>query len=184
MNEAVENSTQVDTSAIHAPEAGGEFLHNPETWIIFAFTAFMLLAAKYLWPMIAKGLDARATTIRDQLEQASRLRAEAESLLIATQKKQAEMLKEAENIITTAQQDAAVIRARAAEDLKLALDHRTQQAQEKISRAEAEAIQHIRERIIDSATNTARELISTRLQGVAEDPAIAKAIRAIEQQVH
>ena len=129
MNEAVEKTAQLDASAIPTPEAGADFLHNPETWIIFAFTAFVLLAAKFLWPMIAKGLDARAATIRDQLEQANRLRAEAEALLIATQKKQAEMLKEAESIITTAQHDAVIIRARAGDDLKLALDHRTQQAQ-------------------------------------------------------
>ena len=46
------------------------FYHDPKFWVAAAFVIFILLAAKYIWPKIAKGLDGRSAAIRDQLEQA------------------------------------------------------------------------------------------------------------------
>lgn len=158
--------------------------HEPVTWIAVSFVLFFALFTKFVWPTIAKSLDARADKIRDQLEQASRLRAEAEALLASYQAKQVEMLKESEAILAQAQKDAAELQARAAEDLKQGLERRAAQAKEKIARAEAEAVAQIRTRIIESATETARGLVAQKLQGGAEDPAIELAIQAIEQQIH
>lgn len=158
--------------------------HNANTWIAVSFLIFFALFAKFVWPKIAKSLDDRSDKIRDQLEQASRLRAEAEALLASYQAKQQEMLKEAETIIAHAQRDAAELQARAAEDLKQALDRRAQQAKEKIARAETEAVAHIRTRIIESATETARGLVASKLQSGAEDHAVTLATQAIEQQIH
>ena len=157
---------------------------NPEVWVAIGFTIFVVLAAKYLAPIITKGLDGRADKIRDQLEQASRLRAEAEALLATYKAQQEATLKEAEVIVATAKKDAENLRHRAVEDLKLALDRRAQQAQEKIARAESDAIAEIRTQLIDGATNAARGIIVEQLSSAKEDPAVAQALSAIERQIH
>lgn len=161
-----------------------EMLHNPETWITVAFVIFVGLVAKFLVPVIGKGLDGRADKIRDQLEQASRLRAEAAALLATYQDQHEQKLKEAEHLLAQTQKDVIALREQATQDLKVALDRRRQQAEEKIKRAETDAIAEIRLKMIEIATEAARQTISTQLQGQKEDPAVAKALAAIEQQIH
>jgi F-type H+-transporting ATPase subunit b len=158
--------------------------HNPEIWVAGSFVVFLALALRYLVPMMGHMLDTRAEKIRDQLEQASRLRAEAAALLASYQHQHEEKLKEAENMIVQAQKDAAALRAQAEQDLKTALDRRQQQAEEKIARAETDAIAQIRLRMIDIASEAARQIITTQLQSQKDDPAVAHALSAIEQQIH
>lgn len=145
---------------------------------------FVALVARYLLPKINKGLDGRADAIRDQLEQASRLRAEAEALLASYQREQQQLLKEAESIIEAAKRDAAALRETAAQELKLSLDRRAEQAKDKIARAEAEAVNAIRTRIIETATEKARVILAQRAAEQSEDEAVARAIAVIGQQVH
>ncbi len=159
-----------------------ELLHNPYTWITVSFVIFLAIFIKYVWPAIAKGLDARAATIRDQLEQAKRLRLEAEAFLAASQHQQKEMLKEAETIVANAKRYATLIRTRAAEDLKQSLDRRSQQAQEKIARAEADAVEQIRTRIIETATQSARATLAKETNTAQDAQSLAYALATIEQR--
>jgi F-type H+-transporting ATPase subunit b len=169
---------------IDMPPAMVSVLHHPYTWISLSFIIFVVLAVKYLVPVIGKGLDARADKIREQLEQASRLRADAQALLVTYQEQQQAMLTEAAAIIEAAKADAAALRARAAEDLTQALERRTKQAHDKIARAEIEAVTQIRTQIIEQATASAREMIRHHLEANHEDPAIANAIASIGRQIH
>lgn len=172
--------THSETGHVEAPSP----LANEYVWIGLAFVLTVVGIIKFLMPMINKGLDARSAKIRDQLEQAKRLREEAQQLLAQYQREQEEKLKEAEATIAAAKRDAAELRARAAEDLKQALERRSQQAQEKIARAEAEAVAQIRAQIIDTATEMARGMVADRLKGQSEDQAVARAIAAVERQIH
>lgn len=174
----------VTAAAEPAANATQAMLHNPETWIIVSFVLFVAIFIKLVLPAITKALDSRAETIRNQLEQASRLRAEAEALLADYQQKQQKMLAEAEALVATAKADADDIRARAAADLKLALARRTQQAEEKIARAEAEAIALIRRRMIETASTRAQELLSDPAHASqADTAALDRALAAIAGQV-
>ncbi len=174
-------SAHSEVAESHAPASP---LANEYIWIGLAFVATIVLIIKYLVPMINKGLDARAEQIRDQLEQAKRLRAEAQELLATYQREQESKLKEAEEILATAKRDAADLRARAGEELKQSLDRRAQQAQEKIARAEAEAVAQLRAEIIESATLMAQNMLAQHLERQSEDMAVGRAISAIERQIH
>ena len=185
---AAQNATAAPVEEVgHAPVDAAHdsaFLQSADTWIAASFIICVALAVKFLMPMIGRGLDNRAAKIRDQLEQASRLRAEAEVLLATYQKQQEELLQEAETIIAAAQRDAAELRKRAAEELKQSLDRRNQQAQEKIARAEQEAIEQIRTQIVETAITGARAKVSSQLQQQHDDQAVDRAIAAISQQIH
>lgn len=178
ISSAVEHAPAAEAAITHAA-----WLDNPITWIGFAFAIVLVLFARYLVPTINKALDARADKIRDQLDQANRLRAEAEALLATYQAEQESMLKQAEEIVATAKRDAAELRDRAAAELKQALERRSQQAQEKIARAEQEAIAQIRIRMIESATDAARTQLAEQASAT-DAQAVARAITAVEQQIH
>ncbi|MFZ4541380.1 MAG: hypothetical protein ACOYNL_06160 [Rickettsiales bacterium] len=186
VEKAVSNAPDNDTAGTGVIETTHEtpLLQDPVTWIGLSFVIVLVLFVRYLLPMINKGLDARGDKIRDQLEQANRLRAEAEALLATYEAEQETMLKEAESILSAAKSDAADMRARAGDELKQALERRSQQAKEKIARAEAEAVAQIRTRIINEATDAARTMLTEQAKGKSEEQAVARAISAIEQQIH
>lgn len=159
-------------------------LQNPMTWLGVSFLLFLVVFIKVALPKINAGLDARSAKIRDQLEQASRLRAEAEALLASYQSEREEKAKEAESIVTAAKAEAAEIRTRAEAELKLLVERRSQQALDKIARAETEATSTIRNQMIDIATAAASELIRSSLEkNPGNDNSIANAIKAIESQI-
>ena len=159
-------------------------LHSPDTWIATAFVGCIALALKYAIPALNKALDGRAETIRFQLEQAKRLREDAQALLASYQREREEKLKEAEAIIATAQRDAAAMRARAEEELNASVARRQKQATDKIARAEAEAIATLRTQMVNAATQATRTLVQEQLHAKAEDPAVTRAISSIAQQIH
>ena len=166
-------------------EEAASLLHNPELWVAVAFFIFAAVFLKFVWPVIMKMLDGRSAKIKHQLDQASRLRAEAEALLLAYQQEREEKTREAEAIVTAAKNDADALRARAEVELQQNLDRRSQQAIEKIARAEADATAFIRTQMIELASAAASDVIRTELEKSGkEDPSIANAIRAIEQQIH
>jgi F-type H+-transporting ATPase subunit b len=160
-------------------------VEQPDLWIGLSFVIFIVLAARYLWPMIGSSLDQRGSQIRDQLEQAARLREEAQALLASYEKERADKLREAESIVANAKAEADELRERAATELKQALDRRSQQAQERIARAETDALVAIRSQMVETATNAARDVITSQLANAPEsDPSIANAVDAISRQIH
>lgn len=165
-------------------EAAMQWYENPESWVAIAFAIFVFLFVRYLLPVIGGALDTRAAKIRTQLEQAAKLKEEAQALLATYEKQKKEAQKQAKEILATAKRDADAIRAKANEELKLALERRTKQAEEKIARAEAEATQSIRAQLIDIATEAARQVITDQLKDQKDDPAITRALASIERQIH
>ena len=188
MSEATttEHTQATGTEVGYAPEPSAlePVLRDAATWVAVSFVIFMVLIVRYLLPMITKGLDGRADKIRDQLEQASRLRAEAEALLASYKAQQEELLKQAESIIAAAKKDAAALRVSAAEELKASLDRRAEQAKDKIARTADEAVNSIRTRIIETATDKARAILAEQANAGSEEHMVSKALAAIEQQVH
>ena len=60
-------------------EAG--FFAEPRNWVLIAFLLFFILFGRKLWGALAGMLDARAVTVKTELEEAARLRREAEAML-------------------------------------------------------------------------------------------------------
>jgi F-type H+-transporting ATPase subunit b len=192
MEPEIQHSAE-QTIAAHPVEAVAEhatgqpvelWYQDPHFFVALAFVGFLLVFARYVWPLIATALDARATKIKGQLEQAAKLKAEAEALLKEYEKQKRAAQKEAKTLIEDARREAGNIRARGAEELRLSLERRTQQTQEKIARAEAEATARIRAQLVDIATEAARQVVVLELKDCKDDPAIIRAIASIERQIH
>ena len=139
-------------------------LQNPEFWVGVGLIAAIGLMLRAGAPkMIAKYLDDRAAVIAAELDQARKLREEAQALLADFRAKAAAAEKEAEVIITEARAEAARFAEESRATLKAQIERRAQAAQDKIHQAEAAAMNEIRALAADAATATAEKLIIARL---------------------
>lgn len=183
----VETAVEHIENVEHVEHAAGGFAAlaaDPSFWIAVSVALFALLFIRYIMPHITKGLDDRSSKIREQLEQASRLREQAQELLASYKAEQEARTREAELIVATARADAEAMREQAAAELAHSIERRKQQAVEKIARAEVEAIAEVRARMVELATAATMEIVREQLESSKEDPAIGRAIKAIEQQIH
>ena len=156
---------------------------SPTTWVAVAFALFMVLFVRYALTPITRMLDARGERIRAELAAAEKLRAEAEAVLASFKQRETEALAEAEALLKHAREEAELLKKQAADDMKAAIERRIAQANEKIERAEAEALSTIRGQIVDLAIAAARQAVADKL-AEGEDPTVAEAIGQIGRIVH
>lgn len=158
-------------------------LDDPRLWVAAAFIVFIALTYKKLGGAIARMLDDRALKIKAELDEARRLREEAEALLKGYQQKQADYLKEAETILLDARKDALTLTSHAEQELKSALDARMKQALERIEREESRAIADVRNHVVDLSLAAAHALIAEHLKSAGDDQ-IQQALADIERKIH
>ena len=147
-----------------AAVAGKPFYQQSEFWVLVPVLLFFaLLVWKGAFRSMGQALDARAQAISDELDEARRLREEAQTLLASYQRKQAEAEEQAKDIVAQAQRDAESMAAKARADLADRLERRAAQAEAKIATAEAQALAEVRARAADLAVDAAEDLIRTKL---------------------
>ncbi len=158
----------------HAAEAVGEaaghgaFYTDPTFWVAVGFLLFLAL----LWRLgvhrqVAEGLDDRSARIRAQLEEAARLRADAERLLAEAEAKAAAAETDAAAILAQAQAQARALASKAEADLAETITRRTRQAEDRIAAAERAAEAELRAHTAALAARAAAQAIAA-----GSDPAL------------
>lgn len=151
-------------------------------WVAVAFVLFILLLWKLKVPAaINTALDERGARIKAELEEAARLREEAQALFAEYQRKQKAALKDAEDIVAAARAEAKAIAAQAEIDLKAALARRQAQAEAKIAQAETQALAEVRSAAVDIAVEAARMVLAKQAGNQA---AMDAAITEVRSFVH
>lgn len=158
---------------------------NPTFWVGIAFAillAFMLRAK--VPSMITKALDDRAAAIKSEIDEAKRLREEAEKLLADYKRKRADAEDEAKAIVENAKREAEALAAETRRSLKEGLERRTKVAEDKIARAEAQAVSEVRSTAVDVAMAAAEKLLAAKTGGSAGAPLIDQAIRDLKTRLN
>ncbi len=133
---------------------------NGGALVSLAMLVFLgILVWKKVPGLIGKALDGRIAAIKAQLDEASRLRAEAEALKAEYQAKLATAAKDADAMRAAAEEDAADLLKAAKADAKALIGRREKMAQDKIAAAERAAIAELRARAASAATTAAAALI-------------------------
>jgi len=161
-----------------------EFLHDPETWIAVSFVAFLALAGRAIVRAANKGLDERGAKIRRDLDEAKRLRSEAEALLAEYRKKQQDAAREAGEIMTNARNEAEVFRKEAAANLTASLARRERMALDKIAQAEAQAVAEVKSQAVDLAVAAARRILEQQMAGPRAGTLIDQSIAELDRKLH
>lgn len=160
------------------------FLIEPETWVAVAFVIFIFLVRKPAMAALASILDERAAKARKDLDDAAKLRAEAQGLLDEYKRKHQEAIKTADDIIKAARDDAARIARQAEIDLDASLKRREQAAMDRIAQAERQALAEVRGAAVDLAIAATRSLVEARAGGPAGSALIDQAIRDLPQRLN
>jgi F-type H+-transporting ATPase subunit b len=153
-------------------------LEMAEFWVAIAFVVFLLILLYYKVPrLIAKALDDRAQAIRKELDEARRLREEARDLLADYKSRHRNVGREAEAIVEQARRETEAFAHETRASLKDTLERRTRLAEEKIARAEAQAVDEVRASAIDLALAAAEKILREKTAGTGGAALIDQSIR-------
>jgi len=158
-------------------------LRDPEFWVLLAVAIFVVGVWKPVRRTVVGSLDARAARIRSELDEARRLREEAEALVASYRAREREAAGEAAAIVQHARDEAERIAAQSARDLEQALERRQVMAEERIAQAEAKALAEIRGIAIDVAIAAARDVIVGELDERRGAALLDAAIVALPQRL-
>ena len=160
-------------------------LQDTSFWVLVAFLIVVGIFAKAgVHKMITGGLDKRAQTIADELNEARKIREEAQELLASYQRRQREAEEEAAGIIEQAKKDAKRLTEEARIKIAEQTERRSKAAEEKIARAEAQALSEVRGQTADLAIDAAREIIRDRMDSGAQTAFVEKAISGLRNKLN
>jgi len=160
------------------------FFANPHTWVNIGGLIFLAFAGPKIWKALTQMLDQRAIKIKADLDEAQKLKDEAQALLGEYQRKQKDALKEAAEIVETAKTTALHQAKEAAANLEAAFTRREKLSLEKIAQAEASAIAEVRREAVDVASAAARKLIASSLNDARANALVDAAIKDVNQRLH
>ena len=173
--------TELDTAlAAHSYE---HFWLDPKFWVAVSFVIFVALTWKAIWSRLAPMLDARGQRIRAELDEAARLRAEAEQMRKEAEADRAAALKEAEELLVRARIEAQRAAEAATAEAEAAAKRRERMAMDRIAAAEASAIADVRNAAAEVAVSAAREVLAASVDAKTDasliDSAVADLPRAL-----
>jgi F-type H+-transporting ATPase subunit b len=160
-------------------------MFTAEFWVAVAFFAFLgILAYVGAHKYILDALDERAARIKAELDDARRLKEEAQALLEEYQRKQGEAGREAAGIIEGAKAEAERLAEEAKAKSEEFLARRTKLAETKIAQAEAQAIADVRNAAADAAVAAAERVLTDTVKGKLADDLIGKGIADVKAKLN
>jgi F-type H+-transporting ATPase subunit b len=153
-----------------------ESLSTPEFWVAVSF--FLFVAAVLYFgahKKIAEALDARSEAIAKEIDEAKHLREEAEKVLADYRRKA---------IIDLASREAETLAAETSRSMKENFERRMKLAEDKIARAEADALRDVRAAAADAAIAAAQIIISDTLTAETADKLVKQGVDALKTKLN
>jgi F-type H+-transporting ATPase subunit b len=138
----------------HAPiAASNSFLISPNVglmiWTLVVFIIALIILRRAVFPRIAKVLDDRAHAIENSIDEAQRIRDEADKLLADYRERLNEARGQADEIVTRAQRAAEVHEREAREAANTKREEMLEQTRRDIEAETRKAIQQLRREVAD-----------------------------------
>jgi F-type H+-transporting ATPase subunit b len=160
-------------------------LATPEFWVLASFVLFIGLLVYLKVPgKVAALLDDRAARIARELDEARKLREEAQGLLADYERKRRDAEKEAEAIIAQAREEAEVFAVETRQKLAETIERRGRLAEEKIAQAEVQAVKEVRAAAAELAIAAATRIIAGEVQGAKADQLVDDSIASLKDRLH
>jgi F-type H+-transporting ATPase subunit b len=155
------------------------FFQNPRTWVAIAFVIFFVLFGRKLWAALAAMLDKHTASIRAELEEAARLRAEAQAMLTEARIHRETALRDAAGLLEAAKAEAIRVGEQAREEAEAAGRRREKMATDRIAAAEKAAVMEVRLAAADLAARAAERVIAATLSAEGGAPLVDNAIASL-----
>jgi F-type H+-transporting ATPase subunit b len=162
-----------------------DLLKEPEAWVAIAFLIFIGILIRIGVPkLLFKALDDRSARIKSELDEALRLRKEAEEVLAEYKRRQDEAEKTAESIIHNAGIEAERMAAEAQSKIEEFIARRTKMAETKIAQAEAQAMADVRAAAADVAVAAAEAILTSTTKGAAAESLLSQGIADLKAKLN
>jgi F-type H+-transporting ATPase subunit b len=162
----------------------GHLLAEPHLWVNAGLLIFLVLVGPKLWRALTTILDQRSIRIKSNLDEAQKLRDEAQSLLNEYQRRQKDAAQEAEGILTAAKELAEHQTRDAMAAFEVSVARREKLALEKIAQAEVHATAEVRREAVEVAAAAARRLLSDTLTDDRANALLDQSIRELDRKLH
>jgi F-type H+-transporting ATPase subunit b len=178
-------ATNHEVRAVDHASDNGPFYREPEFWVAVGFVLFVaLLLYLKVQKSAAAALDARGAKIKHDLDDAARLRSEAETLLAQAEARLAASAGDAAAIVEQALRNAREVAEQGARDLDALIVRRTKAAEERITAAQRAAEAELRARAVDLATEQARAMIAAQSDPAMQDRLTNAAISELDRRLN
>ena len=158
---------------------------EPEFWVAVGFVIFVAVLIYVGVPkMMTKALDDRAKRVQDELNEARRLKEEAQKLLAEYQAKQRQADDEAAAIVAGAKAEAERFAAEAKVKMEEFVARRTKMAETKIAQAEAQAVADVRAAAAEAAVSAAEKILTDSVKGKVADDLLARGIGDVKTKLN
>ncbi len=162
-----------------------EFIKEAEFWVAVAFVIFLVILIYVgVHKTITDSLDKRRSRIQSELEEAAKLKAEAQALLAEYKQKTANAEKEAAAIIEGAKADAERLAGEAHAKLEDFVVRRTKMAETKIAQAEQQALAEVRSVAAEAAVSAAEKVLAQTTKGSMAEQLIARGIEDVKKKLN
>jgi len=183
-----------DDMGLAATEAHTEEAGHAEPTALFldangwVAAAMLFVIAVMLWKkvpsIIGAAMDKRIAAIRGEIDEASKLRSEAEAIKAEYEAKTANADKEAAAMLDRAREEADAIVAQAEADADALIERRGRLAEDKIAAAERSAIAEVRATAASAATAAAAALIEQKHDAAADKALIDNTIAGLDVRLN
>jgi F-type H+-transporting ATPase subunit b len=154
-----------------------------ENWVAIGFLCFLgLLVYLGVHRKLIEALDARRARIKSELDDARRLREEAQALFAEFERKGREAATEAAAVIADAQAQAERLAAEAKAKTEELVARWTKIAEEKIAQAESQALADVRSAAADAAVAAAQKILVTAAKGKVAEDLVNRGIEDVKQK--
>jgi len=147
--------------------------------LFFAIVVYLKVPGK-----LTAALDTRSARIRQELDEARRLREEAQAVLAEYQRKRKEAEAEAETILASAKLEAERMTTEAGEALDEMIARRTATAESKIAQAEAQAVAEVRARAAEVAVAAAKVILEDKVRGAVAGQLLDEGIATVKARLN
>ena len=160
-------------------------LHEAEFWVAVAFVLMLAIFGYFgVHRTIAAALDNRSARIRKELDDARRLKEEAQSLVAEYRARRQSAEREAQEIVAAAKADAERIAVEAKAKMEDFVARRTKSAENKIAQAETQAVADVRAAAAEAAATAAASVLSQTVRGDVANGLIEKSIKELGSKLN
>lgn len=187
MRKLISLSFAATLAAGPALAASGPFfsLKNTDFVVLIGFLIFIgILIYFKIFGMLGGMLDKRASDIQSELDEARKLREEAQALLASYERKSREVQDQADRIVAQAKSEAELAAEQAKADMAASVARRLAAAEGQIASAEASAIKDVRDLAATVAIAAAQDVVAGQMTAAQADSLIDSAIADVNAKLH
>lgn len=160
-------------------------MFEAEFWVAVAFVVFIgILIYVGVPKMLIGALDDRAKRVQNELDEARRLKEEAQKLLAEYKAKQKQADEEAAAIVAGAKAEAERIAAESKAKMEEFVARRTKLAETKIAQAEAQAVADVRAAAAEAAVTAAEKILTDTVKGKLADDLVTRGIADVKAKLN